>query len=158
MPPRITDLRAHLLSNIAFAESGCWIWLKKSESNGYGRFCANRRNILAHRAAYEIFTGPIPDGYQVDHLCRVRRCVNPAHLEAVTQTENIHRSDAPTIVNWRADVCKYGHPMADAYPQRRKGRVVGRICRTCTKAKNAERYRKRRKYIDAPVVRPEVRA
>lgn len=72
--------------------SECWLWLGADQSNGYGHFSVGRRTVLAHRWAYERFVGPIPSGLHIDHLCRVRTCVNPAHLEAVTLTENNRRS------------------------------------------------------------------
>ncbi len=72
----------------------CWLWNHSLTQNGYGRF-RDGKMWLAHRWAYEHFAGPIPEGLQVDHLCRVRNCVNPAHLEAVTASENTVRSDLP---------------------------------------------------------------
>ncbi len=79
----------------AFAEvsDSCWLWNHSLTQNGYGRFWADGRMWLAHRWIYEQEVGPIAEGLQVDHLCRVRNCVNPAHLEAVTASENTVRSD-----------------------------------------------------------------
>lgn len=74
-------------------EDGCWLWNGHRESNGYGRFRHDGRRSGAHRFAYEAEVGPIPDGLTIDHLCRVRHCVNPAHLEAVTSRENTRRRD-----------------------------------------------------------------
>jgi hypothetical protein len=75
---------------------GCWIWTGATVANGYGVMHVWRdgRNtsIRAHRFAYELLVGAIPDGHQLDHLCGVRRCVNPAHLEPVTARENVRRS------------------------------------------------------------------
>jgi hypothetical protein len=72
-------------------ENGCWNWTGKIASHGYGIF----RSKYAHRAMYEKLVGVIPTGKLIDHLCRNRRCVNPKHLEIVTQAENLRR--APTV-------------------------------------------------------------
>lgn len=83
---------------------------------------------------------------------RGRRLVVPG--EAVTQAENIRRSNAPTIVRWRSNTCVRGHSLEDAYPIRRNGKAVGRLCRTCTREKNARRHKERQakaawSYLDA---------
>ena len=70
---------------------GCWIWQGTTNQFGYGRICLNQRWIAAHRIYYERLVGPIPEGLVIDHLCRVPSCVNPAHLEPVTNAENIRR-------------------------------------------------------------------
>ena len=72
-------------------QSGCWVWNGTRYTNGYGRKSQNGTSVRAHRVYYEKFKGPIPDGLQIDHLCRVRLCVNPTHLEAVTHEENGRR-------------------------------------------------------------------
>lgn len=70
----------------------CWLWLAAQNGQGYGVFrLPDRRNVRAHRWAYEALVGPIPDRLQLDHLCRIRHCVNPAHLEIVTNAENARR-------------------------------------------------------------------
>lgn len=72
--------------------SGCWLWLGSEWGKGYGSFVIERgKGCQAHRAAYELFVGPIPEGLQLDHKCRVHICVNPDHLEPVTQRENTIR-------------------------------------------------------------------
>lgn len=83
--------------------SGCWLWTAGTTSNGYGTtwWWPQNGNVLAHRVAWTLWRGPIPAGLVLDHLCSVRRCVNPAHLEPVTQTENHRRAEArrppPTV-------------------------------------------------------------
>jgi hypothetical protein len=72
-------------------ETGCWQWLLNMSSRGYGRIWADGRRHTAHRYVYEHFHGPIPEGLELDHLCRNKLCVNPDHLEPVTHIENVRR-------------------------------------------------------------------
>ena len=69
----------------------CWLWTAATNRAGYGLLGIPGRSTLAHRIAYEEYVGPVPDGLELDHLCRVRRCVKPAHLEPVTRSENVRR-------------------------------------------------------------------
>ena len=71
--------------------SGCWLWVGATDK-GYGQIHWKRKTAKAYRIAYEILIGPVPDGLEIDHLCRVSACVNPAHLEPVTHQENMRRS------------------------------------------------------------------
>ena len=77
-------------SKYTVKESGCWEWNGKL-NNGYGRIRFKQKSTAAHRVSYEIYKGQIPDNYCIDHLCRNKKCVNPEHLEAVTQLENTLR-------------------------------------------------------------------
>lgn len=72
-------------------ETGCWLWAKQLVGGRYGRKWVGGRGILAHVWYYEQAKGPIPEGLEIDHLCRVKQCCNPDHLEAVTRTVNRHR-------------------------------------------------------------------
>lgn len=79
---------------------GCWLWQAKLNADGYGVFSISPElSVLAHRFAYEVAVGPIPDGLVTDHLCRNRRCVNPDHLEPVTSRENTIRGHIARGVN-----------------------------------------------------------
>lgn len=111
-------------------DTGCWLWLGYIDPGGYGRFCRTG----AHRWAYERLVGPIPEGLQIDHLCRVRHCVNPAHLEPVTPAVNTRRSPIHrAALNRQKTHCHRGHELAGSnlHLQLRPGRTPKRHCRTC---------------------------
>ena len=91
---------------------------------------------MSHRLAYELEIGPIPAGLEIDHLCRVRNCVNPAHLEPVTHAENIRRGTGPLAENARKTECVHGHPLEGANLYVRPG-DGHRQCRACNTARSA---------------------
>jgi hypothetical protein len=113
---------------------GCWEWLGARTGSGYGVF----RRQPAHRLAWIEAHGPIPDGLQIDHLCRNRRCVNPDHLEPVTVRENLLRSPISWAgINARKDICNHGHALAgDNLYRDPRGR---RRCRACMWASDKRR-------------------
>jgi hypothetical protein len=85
-------LEEALRDAITVDPSGCWLWQRSTNRDGYARAGINGRVLSIHRLTYEMVVGPIPDGLQLDHLCRVRNCVNPEHLEPVTPLVNVMRS------------------------------------------------------------------
>jgi HNH endonuclease len=91
-------------------ETGCWNWTGPLDRGGYGSAKISG-HYRTHRAFYERYVGSIPAGLQIDHLCRNRACVNPAHMEPVTQRENILRGESPSAHAARATHCRYGHPL-----------------------------------------------
>lgn len=111
----------------------CWIWPEIVSTNGgYGRFWDGERTVTTHRWSYERFVGPIPDGLQLDHLCRVRACCNPTHLEPVTQLVNIRRS--PRI---KPTHCPQGHEYT---PETSRTKKTGsRSCVICSNARRRAR-------------------
>ena len=111
-------------------ETGCWLWTA-CKRKGYGAFWLDGHTLRAHRWAYEHFVGPIPGELQLDHLCRVCHCVNPAHLEAVTPQVNTLRSSAVTALNATRTACPVGHPYSVENTYQSRGR---RYCKTCVRA------------------------
>lgn len=111
------------------ADADCWEWTGAILQSGYGVFRAvadGKR--MAHRVAWELLVGPIPEGHHIDHLCLNRRCVNPAHLDPVTPAENVRRADAGRAQKHRAR-CPKSHPLTeDNIIRNRRG---WRSCRTC---------------------------
>ena len=104
-----------------------------------GRFAVSHGRVhYAHRIAFQFFRGPIPAGLQIDHLCRVKLCVNPAHLEPVTASENIRRGTGLAARRAAQTHCKYGHPF-DKENTHINSRGH-RICRTCMRRKARARY------------------
>lgn len=109
--------------------TGCWLWTGPQDPRGYGRFWFEQKPSRAHRRSYEWLVGPIPEGLVLDHLCRVRNCVRPDHLEPVTNRENILRGVSPTARNAVKTHCSQGHPYDSSNTYVRPG--GGRDCRAC---------------------------
>ncbi|MGP9582309.1 HNH endonuclease signature motif containing protein [Brachybacterium sp. AOP35-5H-19] len=112
-------------SKLTASPSGCWEWTATRDRYGYGKFWDGSRKVKAHRWAYEHLVGPIPSGLVIDHKCRNRSCVNPAHMETVTNAENLRRR-RPDM----DEVCANGHPRTAESTYMAKGKY--RNCRVCS--------------------------
>ena len=127
-------------AKIEITETGCHQWIGATAGDGYGLFHVEvtptgvPRREYAHRWAYERYVGPIPDGLVIDHLCRNHGCVNPSHLEAVTQQVNLARG----VGNSSRTHCPSGHPYSGDNLRTHRGK---RYCRTCAAARDAGRPR-----------------
>ena len=120
---------------------GCWFWVASINPQGYGNISVKKRTVGAHRFSYEAFVGPIPEGLQIDHLCRNRRCVNPDHLEPVTGKENRHRAALAQTH------CKRGHAFTEEttywYGNKRQ-------CRKCKNLNRSPRSKPASEYVENP--------
>lgn len=123
--------------------TGCWVWQGGDDhGKGYGRIHRYGRTMPAHRYFYELAKGPIPDGLELDHLCRNVKCVNPDHLEPVTPRENVRRGTTPAARNMVATHCVHGHPLAGANLY--IARDGHRQCRACQRRSSRD-YRARKR-------------
>lgn len=120
-----------LAKTVCMTQTRCWEWVGSRDEDGYGRQGVGSSNRLAHRLSYLIFVGPIPDGLELDHLCRNRACVNPDHLEPVTHRVNCLRGEAP-----RRTHCPRGHRYT-AENTRPATATQGRKCRACERERLA---------------------
>lgn len=131
-----------------FHGSPCWVWLAQLSQVGYGCIKYEGKKALAHRIIYQLLKGPILHGLQLDHLCRVRECVNPAHMEPVTCAENLRRGLTSQVAAARERAkthCPYGHPYdeANTYMGKNSAGRRGRVCRKCNNISTAKRRRRR---------------
>lgn len=128
--------------------TGCWLWIDAIplKQNGYGRINVFRKGPQrAHRIAWELYRGPIPRGLVVDHICRVRSCVNPDHLRVVTRRQNaLENTTSSAAERARQTHCKHGHPLAgsNVRPHGPDGRW--RECVTCANRRFTALTEKRR--------------
>lgn len=136
---RPTTAEGRFWQKVLADPSGCWLWVGSRTTAGYGSFFFSKQRY-AHRFAYELCIGKIPDGLELDHLCRIRCCVNPSHLEPVTTQENGRRGMAITARNARKTHCIHGHPFTPENTYRDRNRN-SRSCRTCHRERERKRTR-----------------
>jgi hypothetical protein len=136
----MTGINARIARHIEIdAETGCWLWQASLTNNGYGRVRVDKCEWKAHRYSFAVHRGPIPEGLDLDHLCRVRNCVNPDHLEPVTRAENLRRGHFPNSAKVE---CPQGHPYSgENLRMNSKGR---RECVTCARAAGRRHYHLRK--------------
>jgi len=109
---------------------------------GYGAFKAMGEQ-RAHRVSYRLFKGEIPEGTEIDHLCKIKLCVNPEHLEAVSHAENVFRADRGAVaLNWHKTHCVNGHDLSGENVSLRKHGITekSRVCRACERAAGKRKY------------------
>lgn len=129
-----------VLDRIVLSGTGCWLYTGLINQSGYGLVGVGPRGAgmqRAHRATYEHFVGAVPDGLDLDHLCRVRRCCNPFHLEPVTRAVNIQRGLRKT----EQTHCVQGHEFT---PENTKQTAKQRICLACSRARSRDYMRRKR--------------
>lgn len=130
-------------------KNGCWDWTGTTDGRGYPKQYLQRRARFAHRISFLIFNGSIDDTMEIDHTCRNKICVNPAHLDQVSSRENTVRGISPAAINAKKTHCKHGHELSGRnlvnYIKGKRG------CRTCWNARaNASYHRhaeKRREHV-----------
>lgn len=129
-----------IIDNLVY-DHGCWTWTAGITFEGYATSSAKGKRFYVHRVMYELDIGPIPEGLEIDHLCRNRACCNPLHLEAVTRAENIARGAAPAVMKEKAKRkthCSHGHELyGDNLYVRPNG---DRCCRACNATRGRKRY------------------
>lgn len=130
---------------VRLPESGCWVWMGSLDSHGYGDL-RNRKPRLVHKFVYEYLCGLVPEGLELDHLCRTHCCVNPYHLDPVTHKENCQRGKVGQYKKefWsNAKICKHGHPwtLESTYIRPDNGLRYCKICRRAREQKYREKNR-----------------
>jgi len=126
--------------------NGCWLWTAFKDPLGYGRFQIFGLPQLSHRISYMAVRGPIPEGLELDHLCRNPPCCNPAHLEAVTRRENLLRSPITfSGINVVKTHCKRGHPLSGENLYVPPNNPTYRGCRSCRSEAMKRFYARRRR-------------
>lgn len=137
----MTVAKLSIMANRIDMTKDCWIWQGSLDEDGYGRFPIKGQYKRVQRLMYELVGGKLQKELTIDHLCRVRNCVNPNHLEQVSVKVNTLRGNAPSAINYRKTHCKYGHPFDEANTYYWRGKM--RKCIKCNRRVVREWHRKR---------------
>ena len=135
---KILDRVTHIFNRVDTTEDGCWLFAGNQKADGYCQIRVDTDRMEVHRWSYIYFRGKIPKGYQIDHLCKVKNCINPCHLEAVTPLENVRRSHG--VFNSDGKMCIHGHRLTkDNLVKHGKRREM---CKTCNNINRKRHYDK----------------
>jgi len=137
---KANSARTYILQRIIpEPNTGCWLWIMRSELRGYPLAGFSGKTVRVSRLSYEAFIGEIPKGMTIDHKCGVKCCLNPAHLDAVSDEENRRRAGVPSYINSQKNECIHGHPLfGDNVTPRSDGK---RRCVTCQSLRDRGRKR-----------------
>lgn len=139
MAPTFPPVLFRLAAKTVINDRGCWTFTGALTREGYGQIWWKRKNNLAHRVSYELRVGPVSVGMQLDHLCRNKACINPAHLEPVTPGENTARADMNAATYQLSKThCPRGHAYDEANTRIRPS-TGHRQCRACIEIRQQER-------------------
>ena len=141
-------IKARFWSHVKVRKVGeCWLWEGKPSSHGYGTITIKGRSTYAHVVSFVIFNSSIRENLVVDHICRIKNCVNPHHLRAVThRTNSLENSDSIAAINFRKTHCKHGHEFNGETSSVRITKYgISRTCKVCMKIRNHKRYKKVKK-------------
>lgn len=144
-PRRLVPPVLRIWPKVRQNEAGCWVWTGRLYPNGYGAMSVGRRGenvgTTTHRLMYREVFGPVPEGLQLDHLCRNRACCNPWHLEPVTARVNLLRGTGWSARNAAKTHCVHGHEFNDrnTYRFTMSNGNIGRTCRVCHRLREADR-------------------
>lgn len=140
LPVRPTA-KERFLKKVAVMDFGCWLWCGGLTDNGYASFSHDNPSKYGYIFSYLTFVGPITSELELDHLCRMRRCVNPEHLEAVPHQVNSLRGESPSALLAGRTHCANGHEFTEenTHYRKRNNGTLARVCRACRNLQSSKR-------------------
>lgn len=160
---RYMPLKDRLFARVEVTD-GCWYWKGPTSGGGYGKISVNREGRVVHRVCYELLVGPIPENLVLDHICRVKHCVNPSHLRAVdSRTNSVENSVSPMAVNAAKTHCVNGHELSGDNVKHESGVYKGwaytrRHCLACRRLADRKRRARKRTALSPFTDSAEVRS